>query len=145
MTLYVLDSDHLTLLDRRHPSVTERVFAADDNPSDELFTTVVSLEEQMRGRLAQVRKFATNPRSLVLAYKNLARTFALFDGLNVLDYSANADDRFREFRRAGIRIGTQDLRIASIALSSGGVLVTRNRRDFEKVPGLSFQDWSIEL
>ena len=144
MTLYVLDSDHLTLLDRNHPLVTRRSLAADDNPLDKLFTTVVSLEEQMRGRLAQVRKSTTNPQALVSAYKNLGRTFNLFDGLDILNYSIDADDRFREFRRAGIRIGTQDLRIASITLSSGGVLVTRNRRDFEKIPTLSFQDWSVD-
>ncbi|MEL7224717.1 MAG: type II toxin-antitoxin system VapC family toxin [Cyanobacteria bacterium J06576_12] len=58
----------------------------------------------------------------------------------ILDYNAVADGYFREFRKAGVRVGTQDLRIASIVLAHGGVLLTRNRRDFEKVAGLSFQD-----
>ncbi len=48
-----------------------------------------------------------------------------------------ADQYFREFRKAGIRIGTEDLRMRPF------VLLTRNRQDFEKIPGLSFQDWSI--
>ncbi|NJN13673.1 MAG: type II toxin-antitoxin system VapC family toxin, partial [Richelia sp. RM2_1_2] len=39
--------------------------------------------------------------------------------------------------------GTQDLRISSIVLSCDGILLTRNLQDFEKVPGLKIQNWSI--
>ena len=42
-----------------------------------------------------------------------------------------------------VRIATMDLRIASIALSQGLTLLTRNARDFSKVPGLVVEDWTI--
>ena len=42
-----------------------------------------------------------------------------------------------------VRIATMDLRIASIALSQGLTLLTRNARDFSKVPGLAIEDWTI--
>jgi tRNA(fMet)-specific endonuclease VapC len=46
--------------------------------------------------------------------------------------------------RQRVRIGTQDLRIAAITIVNHGILVTRNQRDFSCVPGLQFEDWTIE-
>lgn len=45
-------------------------------------------------------------------------------------------------RRLRIRIGTMDLRIASIALAHGAKLLTRNSVDFAKVPELTIEDWT---
>jgi tRNA(fMet)-specific endonuclease VapC len=36
-----------------------------------------------------------------------------------------------------------DLRIASIAIANQMTLLTRNRVDFERVPGLMFEDWTV--
>lgn len=143
MTLYVMDTDHLSLFQRSHSRVVSRVVEARKRTFDDLSTTVVSLQEQFEGRLAQIHS-ARDSKKLELAYKQLKGSFALFADLNVLDYDAVVDTYFREFRKAGIRIGTQDLRIASIVLSNEGILLTRNLRDFEKVPGLTIQDWSLE-
>ena len=40
-----------------------------------------------------------------------------------------------------MRIGTQDLRIASVALSIDAVVLSRNLRDFRQVPGLRVENW----
>ena len=70
-------------------------------------------------------------------------TFTLFSQLEILPYNLTAADFFRQFRQMGIRIGTQDLRIASIVLAHNGIVVTRNLKDFEHVPGLTIEDWSV--
>ncbi len=42
-----------------------------------------------------------------------------------------------------IKVGRQDLRIAAIALSVNGILVTRNNRDFCQVPNLVLDNWTL--
>jgi tRNA(fMet)-specific endonuclease VapC len=141
MTLYVMDTNHLSLFERGYPTIQNRILAIQQNPFDNLTITVVSAEEQFAGRLAQIRK-AANPQSLISAYDRLKATFILFSDLEILDYGDRADECFRKLRKEGLRIGTQDLRIASISLVNEGILLTRNLRDFEKVPNLMIQDWS---
>jgi tRNA(fMet)-specific endonuclease VapC len=142
MTLYVMDTDILSLYQRNHPQVCERIRLA--RQSNLIITmTVVTVEEQYAGRLAQIRK-AQKPEDLIAAYERLTATFSLFSQLEILKYNRAADDRFRQFRQQGIRIGTQDLRIASIAIAHNGIIVTRNLKDFGQVPGLMLEDWSVE-
>jgi tRNA(fMet)-specific endonuclease VapC len=141
MTLYVIDTDLLSLYQRNHPQVSDRIRLARQN-GIMLTTTVVTVEEQYAGRLAQIRK-AKDSADLIAAYDRLNITFSLFSKLEVLRYDRIADDYFRQLRKSGVRIGTQDLRIASIALAQNGIVVTRNRKDFEQVSNLKIEDWSL--
>ena len=43
--------------------------------------------------------------------------------------------------RAGTPVGANDLMIASVALARDFVLVTRNSREFARVPGLRVEEW----
>lgn len=47
------------------------------------------------------------------------------------------------FRAQKIKVGTQDLRIVAIALSQNATVITRNKRDFERIPALNIEDWSL--
>ena len=136
-----MDTDHLSLYQRNHPQVCDRIWAARQN-GIVLKTTVVTVEEQYAGRLAQIRK-AQTPEALIAAYDRLKASFSLFSQLDILEYNRSADDHFRQFRSQRVRIGTQNLRIASIAIAHGGTVLTCNRKDFEQVPGWTIEDWSF--
>ena len=56
--LYVLETDHITLLQRNHPAVISRFTAL---PPEVIAATVVSAMEQVRGRLAQIHRAKTAP------------------------------------------------------------------------------------
>ena len=139
MSFWVLDTDHVSLFQQNHPILTERINAV--NP-EEIGVTVITLEEQFYGRLNGIRR-ANSPEKLISAYAKLSATWNYFATVNLLDFDLDASNCFAELLRQKIRIGTQDLRIAAVVMSRNAILVTRNRRDFERIPGLRFEDWTI--
>jgi len=139
VSLWILDTDCLTLWQNEHPVVKARVNRVNYR---EIAIAVISVEEQMRGWLNIIRQSSQSDR-LIWAYKGLQDGVVFFKQVNVLEFNQDAYNCYTELLRQRIRIGTQDLRIAAIAISRNAILVTRNRRDFERVPGLVFEDWSI--
>ena len=65
-----------------------------------------------------------------------------FARMNVLPFDSQAAETFAELRRSGVRVGTMDLRIGSIALVRSLTVLTRNTVDFERIPGLRVEDWT---
>jgi tRNA(fMet)-specific endonuclease VapC len=139
LSLWILDTDHVSLFQRGHPQIVKRL--AEVAPTD-ISITVITLEEQIRGRFNMIRRAASSSE-LTLAYRNLHTTFNSLKTFEVMDFSPAASSIYSFLLKQKIKIGTQDLRIAAIALSINGILVTRNQRDFAKVPNLAIKDWSI--
>jgi tRNA(fMet)-specific endonuclease VapC len=139
VTRWILDTDHVSLWQREHPQVKQRLRQI---KLTEFAVTVITVEEQLRGRLDSIRR-ANSEAAVTATYTNFKESYLFFLNINLLDFDHLAYSQFMNLRQRGIRIGTQDLRIASIALSVGGIVVTRNRRDFERVPGLIIEDWSM--
>jgi tRNA(fMet)-specific endonuclease VapC len=140
VSLWILDTDSLSLFQRGHPSLTQRVSAI---TPEEIAITIITVEEQMYGRLNRIRR-ANSQDALVLAYISLGETLDDLKSINIVEFDQNAANCYAQLQRQKIRIGTQDLRIAAITLSVNGILVTRNRQDFAKVPNLQLEDWTID-
>lgn len=136
--LRILDTDIVSLW-QRHPEQIEDSLMA--FPEKQRAVTIITVEEQFRGHLAMVRR-ARDSTTVVRAYTSLYRTFLFFTKIHVLPFDDAVATKFAALQTAKIRIGTQDLRIAAIVLSCGGVLVTRNTSDFSRIPELAIEDWT---
>jgi len=135
---WVLDTDHVSLLQRRHPTVIARLRAV---PLAQRATTIVTAEEQLRGRMAVIARTRT-PTDWITAYAALQETLASLSQLPLLPFDDKATTQFITLRDSVRQVGTQDLKIAAIVLSVGSTLVTRNHQDFARVPGLPLKDWT---
>ena len=139
MNLYLLDSDHLSLHQRGQETLRAHLLKV---PPGQICISVVSVEELLRGRLAQVRR-GKEPEDRVQAYYWLSKTLDFLCGFRVLKYDPQSEAHFQNLRSKKIQVGVQDLKIAAIALTNKAILITRNRRDFNQIPSLEIEDWSI--
>ncbi len=114
----------------------------DKLPADDIATTILSFQEQVQGWLAYLNR-ARKPEQIVRAYAKLEEIWRWFLKMNVLPFGDDAQARFAELRRQCPRVQTMDLRIASVALVSDAILLSRNIRDFRDVPGLAVEDWTV--
>src|SRR2546430_523586 len=136
--MLVLDTDHLVELESRRPAAAaliERLAGAED----EYAATIVSAEEQMRGWLAVIHR-EPKPSRQIRSYQQLRRLFDYYAEIEVLPWDEAAADEFERLRSERIRIPTMDLKIACIALVRDATLLSRNLRDFQKVPDLRVED-----
>jgi tRNA(fMet)-specific endonuclease VapC len=110
-------------------------------PAQQVRVTVISFEEQMRGWLTFVARAKTLEQQ-VQAYARLYTLLEDFRNRAVLRFDAAASAKYEQLVKAKIRIGTMDLKIAAIALAQDALLLSRNLKDFRKVPGLQVEDWT---
>jgi tRNA(fMet)-specific endonuclease VapC len=80
---------------------------------------------------------------VVRGYVLLTEILQGFSAAPVLPFDTATASHFDRLQSQGVRLATMDLRIASIALSRGLILLTRNVADFSRVPGLVTEDWTV--
>jgi tRNA(fMet)-specific endonuclease VapC len=135
----ILDTDHFSEL-LRNSDVGNRLGQRLAELKQPPATTIVTLEEQARGWLSRIKQADTDA-DLIQGYGRLHRLFTVAGRWTVLEWDPPAMHTFNALEKQRLRIGTMDLRIASIALSREATLLTRNQRDFNRVPGLTTQNW----
>ena len=133
MTHYMLDTNIVSHLLKKHPAVVRRVVAV---PITSLCISAITQGELLFG-------LARRPDAAALhaAVRELLRR------VDVLPWNANTSEVYGPARAAAQREGRvlapMDLLIGSHALSIDAVLVT-NDRAFAQLPGLSIEDWTEE-
>jgi tRNA(fMet)-specific endonuclease VapC len=140
---YLFDTDHVSILQRRsgldYAALAARVAI---HPAADLVFSIVSFHEQVLGAHSFITQARTAAQT-IRGYELLADVLQGFSGVLVLPFDLAAISRYDDLRRQRVRIATMDLRIAATALSRGLTLLTRNVRDFGKVPGLVTEDWTV--
>jgi tRNA(fMet)-specific endonuclease VapC len=141
MTLFILDSDHVSLLLEGNESIRRRKQQA----AGEVATSIVTVQEVFNGWVARInaRESLQNPVPL---YTKLWKTTEYFKDATIANYDDAAHAMYQRLLREHPALRKnrlqRDMRIAAITLSLGATVVTRNQRDFELVPGLPIVDWT---
>ena len=114
--MYIFDTDHLGILQRvSDPHYAALSLRISQHAQSDFYVTIVSFHEQILGWTAYVAK-ARETAGVVRGYRRLDAILTDFSCAQVLLFDDPAADTFNDLRHQRIRIGTMDLRIASIAL-----------------------------
>jgi tRNA(fMet)-specific endonuclease VapC len=135
----LFDTDMLTLYEEGHPEVCRNVAA---HHPDDLGTTIISVEEQLFGWFTMLRR-AKDRKASARIYQRMTDTVTFLARMQISSFTEPAIARYEALQAMKLNIGGKDLRIAAIVLEEGAILVTRNARDFRRVPGLVIEDWSL--
>lgn len=138
--MLVLDTDHLTEFQKGTSAEAQRLKQRLAGATAPYATTIITVEEIMRGWMAAVRR-TNDPHGQITGYGKLRQLFRFFATWDVLDWTSAAADEFQSLRQAKTKVRTMDLKIASICLANNATLLTRNVADFERIPDLQIEDW----
>ena len=130
MTQFALDTNTLSYFMRCEGRVAQRLAAT--SPQRVAIPAIVAYE--IRYGLSR-----SNRQALTTAFEHMLQAVA------ILTFDAEAAEHGADIRRhldeAGTSIGPHDVLIAATARRYGSTLVTRNTREFARVPGLLLEDW----
>ena len=130
----MLDTNILIYLIKNKPeSVMQRVNALGDD--DELYMSFVTYAELLKGAEGSTRK-----PDVLRRLEGLTRQVPVLypSGPGLCEHFAEQSVRLKA---AGTTIGANDLWIACHALAEAAVLVTNNEAEFERVAGLTVENW----
>jgi tRNA(fMet)-specific endonuclease VapC len=139
--MYILDTDHLSVIDRGGANAQRLLQKLTRVDPTQVATSIISYEEQMRGWLSYTAKAQTIEKQ-VDAYRELKRQLTNYCAIPVIEFDLQAAQEFQRLKKLYPRLGTMDLKIASVVLANRAVLLTRNSSDFERVVGLSIDNWT---
>jgi len=138
VTRYLLDTDTFSLFLRGDPPVVRAVLR---HVASEVAVSVITVQEVWDGWAAVIAR-AKTPDQVAAAYARLTDTLNELRNWPVIPFPAGAVVRYAALKKQKLNVGANDLRIAAIAIETGAVVVTHNRRDFERIPGVVIEDWA---
>jgi tRNA(fMet)-specific endonuclease VapC len=142
---YLLDTDHLSILQKSSGQDYENLSNRMERLHiSEFAISIVTVHEQFLGSNVYISR-SQSPTDLVRGYEFMNKLVRSFKMIPVIGFDDLAATTFQDFKSRKIKLATMDLRIAAIAITKQVILLTRNRKDFAKVPGLTIEDWTTSI
>ncbi|MGI8503284.1 MAG: type II toxin-antitoxin system VapC family toxin [Hassallia sp.] len=140
---YLLDTDHLSVIQRQtgqdYINLSTRMA---QYPLSDFAISIVTFHEQLLGSHTYISR-ARNESDEVKGYEIMVRLVNDFKVLPIVSFDASAATTLSQLQAQRIQIAKMDSRIGAIALSRRLILLTRNHRDFSKIPELLIEDWTV--
>ena len=131
MSVRLLDSNIWIAISKNEPLATEKLRMF--RPSEVATCSIVRAELVFGARKSQ------------RVEANLTGMVKMLESFVSLPFDDRAADYYGSIRayleKAGTPIGSNDFCIAAIALANDCILVTRNTKEFLRIPGLRIEDW----
>jgi tRNA(fMet)-specific endonuclease VapC len=134
------DTDVLTLIFRGNAAYIQKLAQI---PALERSIPIVVADQVLRGRLHAIRQAEAGKAKagIDVAYSYLEQTLVDLKRMQVLSFTPQVESLAQSWKKQKIKVGISDLRIAAICVVHGATLLSRNRRDFDLVPGLAVEYW----
>ncbi len=143
MALYLLDTTTLTHIRHNHSGVMA-MLAIHNNPQagDRIAVASVNVEEVVEGWLRRLQQ-SKFPRDEAVNSQLLIEAILFIAQYSLQAVTDTAVVQYHTLRKMRLNVGRNDLRLAALALELGATVVTDNARDFRRVPGLAWVDWTV--
>jgi len=132
--MYLFDTDVLSNIVKRNPSQT-LLRKIQKLPKELQYTSSINIGEIHYGANRSSRK-----EQIIEAFEE-----RVFPSVRIVGFDETSGKLFGKLKAAlekeGIACSEPDLRIASIAIQHDFVLITGNTKHFEKISGLSIENW----
>jgi tRNA(fMet)-specific endonuclease VapC len=135
VSAWIFDTDHVSLVLRGNPNVITHLRRFSTQTS----TTIITVQEIFNGWVGELNQPNARRDAIIDKYHHLFLAMEVLKNLPILEFDILAFGRYEDLlvtyphlRKNRLQ---KDIRIAAIALSRNATVVTRNRRDFEQVPG----------
>ncbi len=142
MTLSILDTDSASLFLAGNQTLIDRVICRVPH----VVTTIITVQELFNGWAGRIND-PKEAKNLVRIYGKLSQTTEFLKTMDILPFSESANDYYQsllsEYHFLAKKRLEKDLRIASIALSIEGTVITCNYRDFSQILGVKIEDWTM--
>jgi tRNA(fMet)-specific endonuclease VapC len=129
--MYILDTDHLSILQRGGQTAQALRFRLASLNSDRVVTTIITYEEQTRGWLSYLSK-ARSMDEQITAYKELQKHIIHYLSIPIISFDLASALEFKKLKKSYSRLGSMDLKIAAITIVNQATLLTRIYRILDR-------------